>query len=195
MKTRFLGVALLALTIILALGGCIGTGNVTGLIQNQTEYYVAGANIAVKGTSISTQSEPLTGRFALMGVPSGKQTLVVTKWGFDTREYPINVPIGQTEDVTIQQNISIQSTTESSPKFIIYNSTGQTLTYAGQPYAAGSSIVLNITPGEHDIELVMDHQTYLAHLIAYMNMGEAYAIAEGGEVFLQIREQFGGNAE
>lgn len=71
------------------------------VVDENTQEVLPGANIMVKGTSIGTSTDA-NGTFTLKTVPTGRQTLVITYLGFQTKEQPIRAERGRTLDITIE---------------------------------------------------------------------------------------------
>jgi iron complex outermembrane recepter protein len=78
-------------------GTVVATGvHIGGFVRRRDGSAVPGAavSIAGRGNSALTDAE---GRFVLVGVPEGKQSLAVRLPGGDIRECPIEVPVGPYE--------------------------------------------------------------------------------------------------
>ncbi|MGH7944141.1 MAG: carboxypeptidase-like regulatory domain-containing protein, partial [Opitutaceae bacterium] len=77
------------------------TGSVSGHVRNDTTgTYVAGATVAVKGTSKVVTTDQ-TGFFAIDNLPRGATTLVVSAFDLDTKNVPIEVTPGATAQVEV----------------------------------------------------------------------------------------------
>jgi len=73
-----------------------GTGQVSGrIISATTGEPLAGAQILVAGTQIGTVANP-QGRYLILNVPVGTQTLEVTRLGYAASSSQVTVPAGET---------------------------------------------------------------------------------------------------
>lgn len=75
------------------------TGSVNGVvIDEDTDEALIGANVVLEGTAIGTITD-VEGRFALSGLPAGKQMLTVSYVGYDPLEYAVTIVVNETKDL------------------------------------------------------------------------------------------------
>ena len=75
------------------------TGTVTGAITDAaTGQPIVGAAVAVEGTELTMQSGP-GGRYAMVNVPAGQQSLTVTLIGYVTQRRQVTVVAGRTAEL------------------------------------------------------------------------------------------------
>jgi TonB-dependent SusC/RagA subfamily outer membrane receptor len=85
-----------AFLLLAALPASAQTGRVSGQVMNATTGEpLAGAQVVVEGTQIGTMANP-QGRYLLLNVPVGNQTIVVQRIGFATRSAQVTVAADET---------------------------------------------------------------------------------------------------
>ena len=111
---------LLALLVILGLfvmgqSGCTGCGTSSGggnntpatatimgqVVNAYSNQPVEGAIVSIQGTSLSTQTDSY-GQYQINDVPTGTVTMVVSKTGYHTQTYQLEVDAGYTYKVDFQ---------------------------------------------------------------------------------------------
>jgi iron complex outermembrane recepter protein len=82
-------------------------GAITGRVQLSTGQYLGNATVAVKGSNLSTQTDPF-GFYRLTGVPRGAVVLQVMYTGQEPSETTVNVPAGGSvaHDITLKSTVS-----------------------------------------------------------------------------------------
>jgi TonB-dependent receptor len=108
-------------------------GNISGVIKDsQTGEPLVSANIYVKGTSLGTASN-LDGKYMLMKIPAGKDTVVFRYIGYQTLQTVINV----IADKTVEYDVKLLPTTITGKEVIV---TGQ---LSGQTRAINQQLSAN----------------------------------------------------
>jgi len=77
--------------LVLSAAGTIQAGTIRGTVLDETGMKLAGANLALQGSSLGTAAD-LDGEYRLAGVEAGRQRLVVSYMGYQTREVEVEVP-------------------------------------------------------------------------------------------------------
>lgn len=90
-----------------------GTGNLNGIVEDQQDGVVPGANVSVTqgGTIVRTLHTDARGRFAVTDLPGGAYELTVSLPGFRNARYTVQVPSGQT--LTIRVSLVLGSLAET----------------------------------------------------------------------------------
>ena len=83
------------------------TGVITGVITDDAgNNPLQGASVSVEGTPLTTQTDR-TGRFKLVGVPTGEQTLMISYLGFKDKTVKVTVTSDSNATVTTQLETSV----------------------------------------------------------------------------------------
>ena len=108
MFARLSGAILAALTAIVwtAAPGAAQTGSLTGTVVDATSGApINGAQVSIEGTTLGGLSNA-QGRFLILNVPTGSQTVRVTYLGYRTEEQTVSVTVGEPIQVTFRLQVS-----------------------------------------------------------------------------------------
>ncbi len=95
------GVFILATTLLPGVVKAQQTGTINGyVVDEQTQETMVGATIRVKETKLGAITNK-SGFFAIVNVPSGTRTLVVSYVGYEPKEVEVDLPAGGSQKVTI----------------------------------------------------------------------------------------------
>ncbi|MGI8498852.1 MAG: SusC/RagA family TonB-linked outer membrane protein [Gemmatimonadaceae bacterium] len=114
--SRYLPIALAGVLAWAAqLGAQAPTGSVTGRVVDSTSQQpLEGVTVRIVGTALGTLSAA-NGRFTVVGIPSGPQTLQAQRIGYALQQVPVTVPLGSS--VTVQ--ISLRSVTVNLNEVVV----------------------------------------------------------------------------
>lgn len=82
-----------------------GTGNISGHISDENREPLAGATIFIKGLSIGTIADA-NGNFQILGVPAGKQTVLISFVGYKNEEIEVEIVRGKVFKLNKQMSVS-----------------------------------------------------------------------------------------
>lgn len=97
---------LLSLGLALALTDAHAAGTVTGVVTDDSGYFVRGATVAVDGTNLSTTTDR-DGRFRLDGVPDGSRRVTVDYLGYSPVSQIVTVAGDTAADVALKLNSEV----------------------------------------------------------------------------------------
>jgi TonB-linked SusC/RagA family outer membrane protein len=98
-----------ALILLLALPGLSfaqAAGTVSGTVTGTGGQPVAGASVAVTGTTLGAQTDA-AGRFTIQGVPAGAHTLRASAAGYGEATHSVTITAGQTQTVDLQLSAQV----------------------------------------------------------------------------------------
>src|SRR5690606_23501814 len=76
------------------------TGNISGTVRDEANQPLPGAGVSIKGAAKSTSTDA-NGRYSLSGIPTGKQTLVITFIGYQELTKEVFVTANTQENVQL----------------------------------------------------------------------------------------------
>ena len=181
---RWTGVALSALVAAaLTLSPAAAqTGSITGTIIDATNGApINGAQISVEGTSIGGLSNA-QGRFLILNVPTGQQTVRVTYLGYRTTEQTVSVTAGEPTQVDFQLTVSAVTLDE----VVVTGTAG-----AVEQRKLGQKIAsLNLDQLQEDVPLEGFSQALEGRIPGVRSIGVAGGVGAGRELRIRGTSSF-----